>query len=166
MDKAVPGGSRPDVSRERKSARVPLKAEVRLRRSGQSNYLVNVHDISPEGCRLEFVEKPRLDETVWIKFDRLDAIEAIVCWLKGSDVGIEFARPIHAAVFDVLVKRFREESAPPPQSLDMPVNFQFTPHRESPARLGKASRRISPLLVTRSEAAWIDPKPGPGRFSD
>jgi hypothetical protein len=109
MDKAVPGGPRPDVSRERKSARVPLKAEVQLRRSGQSNYLVNVHDISPEGCRLEFVERPRLDETVWVKFERLDAIEAIVCWLKGSDVGIEFTRPIHPAVFDVLVKRFREQ---------------------------------------------------------
>ena len=45
---------------------MPLKAEVQLRRSGQSNYLVNVHDISPEGCRLEFVERPRLDETVWL----------------------------------------------------------------------------------------------------
>ena len=109
MDKAAPGGPRPEVSRERKSARVPLKAEVQLRRSGQSPYLVNVHDISPEGCRLEFVERPRLDETVWVKFDHLDAIEAIVCWLKGPDVGIEFARPIHPAVFDVLLKRFRGE---------------------------------------------------------
>jgi hypothetical protein len=88
---------------------VSLRAEVQLRRSGQSNYLVSVHDISPEGCKLEFVERPRLDETVWVKFDRLDAIEATVCWLNGPDVGIEFARPIHPAVFDVLVKRFLEE---------------------------------------------------------
>jgi len=107
MDKAVPGGPKQETSRERKSARVPLKAEVQLRRSGQSNYLVNVHDISREGCKLEFVERPRLDETVWVKFERLDPIEAIVCWLKGPDVGIEFARPIHPAVFDVLVKSFR-----------------------------------------------------------
>ena len=83
MDKAVPSGPRPEVSRKRKSARVSLTAEVQLRRSGQSNYLVNVHDISPEGCKLEFVERPRLDETVWVKFDRLDAIEATVCWLNG-----------------------------------------------------------------------------------
>lgn len=109
MDKAVPGGPRPEVSRERKSARVPLKAEVQLRRSGQSNYLVNVHDISREGCKLEFVERPRLDETVWVKFEGLDAIEAMVCWLKGSDAGIEFARPIYPAVFDVLVQRLRSE---------------------------------------------------------
>ena len=108
MDSAVPGGSGPNSARQRKSARVPLRAEVQLRRSGQSNYVVNVHDISPEGCNLEFVERPRLDETVWVKFDRLDAIEAIVCWVKGSDVGIEFARPIYPAVFDVLVSRLRD----------------------------------------------------------
>ena len=108
MDKALPGGPQPDSSRKRKSARVALRAEVQLRRSGQSNYLVNVHDISPEGCKLEFVERPRLDETVWVKFDRLDAIEAVVCWVRGAEVGIEFARPIHPAVFDVLVSRLRD----------------------------------------------------------
>ena len=56
---------------------------------------------------MEFVERPRLDETVWVKFDGLDAVESSVCWIKGHDVGIEFARPIHAAVFDVLVQRLR-----------------------------------------------------------
>lgn len=86
---------------------MPLKAEVQLRRSGQSNYLVNVHDISPEGCKLEFVERPRLDETVWVKFDGLDAVEASVCWVRGSDAGIEFTRPIYPAVFDILVSRLR-----------------------------------------------------------
>ena len=109
MDKALPGGPQPDSARQRKSARVALQADVQLRRSGQSNYVVNVHDISPEGCKLEFVERPRLDETVWVKFDRLDAIEAVVCWIRGSDVGIEFARPIHPAVFDNLVSRMRDE---------------------------------------------------------
>jgi PilZ domain len=109
MDKAMPDGSGPQSSRQRKSVRVPMKAEVHLRRSGQSNYLVNVHDISPEGCKLEFVERPRLDETVWVKFDGLDAVEAIVCWLKGSEAGIEFTRPIYPAVFDILVSRLVSE---------------------------------------------------------
>ena len=103
MDKA----KGPESSRERKSARVPLKAEVQLRRSGQIHYLVNVHDVSPEGCKLEFVERPRLDETVWVKFEGLDAIEANVCWLKNSDAGLEFVRPIYPAVFDILVGRLK-----------------------------------------------------------
>jgi hypothetical protein len=66
---------------------------------------VNVHDISPEGCKLEFVERPRLDETVWVKFEGLDAVESNVCWVRGSDVGIEFVRPIYPSVFDGLVRR-------------------------------------------------------------
>jgi hypothetical protein len=107
MDKAIPGGSGSEGSRARKSARVPLRAEVQLRRSGQSNYLVNVHDVSREGCKLEFVERPSLDETVWVKFEGLDAIEASICWVKGSDVGVEFVRPIYPAVFDILVDRLR-----------------------------------------------------------
>ena len=67
--------------------------------------MVNVHDISPEGCRLEFVERPRLDEVVWVRFNGLDAVESSVCWVKGHDVGVEFSRPIYPAVFNVLVKR-------------------------------------------------------------
>src|SRR5690349_5360837 len=93
--------------RARKSARVPLQAEVQLRRSGQSHYRVNVHDISPEGCRLEFVERPRLDETVWVKFAGLDAIASTVCWMRGHDVGIEFNRAIYQPVFENLIARLQ-----------------------------------------------------------
>lgn len=103
IDGAETGGQRPH--RYRRSARVPLQAEVQLRRSGQHHYMANVYDVSPEGCRLEFVERPRLDETVWIKFDGLDAIQSTVCWTEGFEVGVEYARPIHPAVFDVLIAR-------------------------------------------------------------
>ena len=93
--------------RPRKSARVSLEAEVQLRRSGQSHYRVNVHDISPEGCRLEFVERPRLDETVWVKFSGLDAIASTVCWMRGHEVGIEFNRAIYQPVFENLIARLQ-----------------------------------------------------------
>jgi hypothetical protein len=86
---------------------VPLQAEVQLRRRGRAHYRVAAHDISPEGCRLEFVERPRLDEVVWVKFDGLEAVESSVCWIKAHDVGIEFARPIYPAVFEILLKRLR-----------------------------------------------------------
>lgn len=92
----------------RRSARIPLLADVVLRRAGQNKYRVTVYDISPHGCRLEFVEQPKLDERVWIKFDGLEAIEALVCWTGASVAGLEFERRIHAAVFDMLVSRFRE----------------------------------------------------------
>lgn len=92
----------------RQSARISIQGEVQLRRSGQNNYVVNVFDISREGCRIEFVERPRLDETVWVKFQGLEALEATVCWVEGFSAGAEFVRPIHPAVFDLLVERVRE----------------------------------------------------------
>lgn len=82
-----------------------LDAEVALRRSGQRNYRVKLFDLSPHGCKIEFVERPRLDEVVWAKFEGLDALEAMVCWIDGSAGGLEFNRPIYPAVFDMLVDR-------------------------------------------------------------
>lgn len=94
---------------ERKAARIQLNAEVALRRSGQNNYRVRVYDLSPHGCKLEFVERPRLDERVWVKFEGLDAIEGLVCWVDGFVSGVEFIRPVHPAVFELLIKRLGED---------------------------------------------------------
>ncbi len=82
-----------------------MAAEVSLRRSGQNNYRANVHDVSQNGCKVEFVERPMLDETVWVKFEGLEALEAIVCWVDEFAVGLEFQRPVHPAVFEVLLER-------------------------------------------------------------
>lgn len=90
---------------ERRSRRFSLNAEVALRRTGAHNYRVRVYDASPHGCKVEFVERPRLDERLWVKFDALDAIEGVVCWTEGHVAGVEFARPLHPAVFDALVAR-------------------------------------------------------------
>lgn len=108
MTKHLDSGFRkPGVQAPRRSARVHAEAEVQLRRSGQLNYSVQVFDLSREGCRLEFVERPQLDEMVWIKFEGLESIEATVCWTEGFCAGVEFSRPIHAAVFDLLLSRLK-----------------------------------------------------------
>lgn len=89
----------------RKAMRIALDAEVALRRSGQHNYHVRVYDASPYGCRIEFVERPGLDERVWVKFDGLQAIEGMICWVEGFLAGVEFVNPIHPAVFERLIDR-------------------------------------------------------------
>lgn len=92
-------------ARPRRAGRVAVNAEVLLRRSGQNNYRVRVFDASPRGCKLEFVERPRLDERLWVKFEGLEAIPALVCWVDGFLAGLEFERPIHEAVFDTLLHK-------------------------------------------------------------
>jgi hypothetical protein len=89
----------------RRAERVELDVQVALRRSAQPHYRVRAYDASPYGCKLEFVERPELEERVWVKFEGLDSLEGLVCWADGFVVGVEFVRPIHPAVFDALVPR-------------------------------------------------------------
>lgn len=89
----------------RKSERVPIKAMVKLRRRGHHNFAVKAYDVSPEGCKLEFLERPELGETVWVKFERLELLQAKVCWIEDLRVGVEFERPLHPAVFANLTDR-------------------------------------------------------------
>lgn len=92
---------------ERRSDRIALDADVSLRRSGQNTYRVRVYDVSPHGCKLEFVERPAFDEQVWVKFEGLDSIECLVCRIDGFVVGVEFVHPMHPAVFESLIARLR-----------------------------------------------------------
>ena len=48
---------------------------------------------------------PGLDEQVLIRFEGLEPLPATVCWVRGFDVGLEFGRAIHPAVFDHLMGR-------------------------------------------------------------
>jgi hypothetical protein len=93
------------VRTNRKAPRTSLTAEVLLRRSGHRNYRVNIYDVSLEGCKIEFIERPNVGERLWVKFEALDAVEGSVCWLEGHLAGVKFERPIHPAVFEILVSR-------------------------------------------------------------
>lgn len=85
--------------------RIDLKADLSLRRFGRQNYQVRMFNLSATGCKVEFVERPKEGEIVWVKFDGLDAIEAVVRWVDGFYGGIEFVRPIYPAVFQVLLRK-------------------------------------------------------------
>jgi hypothetical protein len=91
----------------RKLPRVALDAEVSTRRSVERSYCTMIHDLSRAGCSLEFVERPRIEESIWIKFEGLEALDSIVRWIEGDRAGVEFVKPLHEAVFDALVSRLR-----------------------------------------------------------
>jgi len=91
----------------RQAERASVSTEVKLRRIGQPNYSVKMFDLSPEGCRIEVIERPRIGEQLMIKFEGLEVLQAKVCWIEGFVVGLKFARPLHPAVFDLLVARLQ-----------------------------------------------------------
>jgi hypothetical protein len=89
-------------STRRRGERIAVVAEVGLRRSGARPFRVAVYDLSAEGCKVEFVERPAIGERVWVKFDQLEALEGSVRWIAGHVGGVQFERPLHDAVFQRL----------------------------------------------------------------
>lgn len=89
----------------RQNERVDLAADVVLRRIGRSSFRVAVADLSPRGCKVQLVERPSEGERVLVKFDGLEPLEAEVCWVEGFAAGLKFERPVHPAVFELLIER-------------------------------------------------------------
>lgn len=89
----------------RRSERLSLAADVSLRRIGKSTFRVTVTDASPDGCKVELVERPAEGELVLVKFEGLEPLESEVCWIDGFTAGLRFKRSMHPAVFDLLVAR-------------------------------------------------------------
>ena len=104
----LPPAQEASARRPRKAGRQPLTAEIVLRRIGRSAYRMTATDASLYGCKVELVERTSVGEQVLVKFDCLDPMEARVRWVEGYTAGLEFARPIHPAVFDLLVERLKD----------------------------------------------------------
>jgi hypothetical protein len=86
----------------RSADRVTLTAEVSVRRPSAHAFRVRVLDASPRGLKLEFVDRPKVGERVWVKFTGLESLEATVRWVEGRIGGVQFEHPIHPAVFQRL----------------------------------------------------------------
>jgi hypothetical protein len=91
----------------RRNERIVLAAEVSLRRLGQHSYRVRVSDLSPDGCKVDLVEQPRVEEHMLVKFEGLEILDAEVCWVEGYVAGLRFEKPMHPAVFDLMLQRLR-----------------------------------------------------------
>ena len=91
----------------RRSERIVLSAEVSLRRLGHNSYRVKVTDLSPEGCKVDLVERPRIGEHMLLKLAGLEVLDAETCWIEDYVAGLRFEKPIHPAVFDLLLDRLK-----------------------------------------------------------
>lgn len=94
-----------DKNDGRRAKRVSLRADIEFRRQGEHRWRVNILDFSPEGCRMEVPVKVDRDDTVWISLPSIESIQGTICWVKEWEVGVEFANPLHPAVFDMVRDR-------------------------------------------------------------
>jgi hypothetical protein len=100
----------PKEQKQRSSPRIPVSVDVTLRRVGQRQYQVRVTDLSPEGCKVDLVERPRVGEHMHLKLEGLEVIIGEVCWIEGFVAGLRFEKPIHHSVFDLLVERLTSQA--------------------------------------------------------
>lgn len=96
-----------DNSDPRRADRVPLRADIDFRRTGEHRWRVNILDFSPQGCRVELPVRVVINDTIWISLPGLESIQGTVCWVKEWEAGIEFAKPLYPSVFEMVRERMR-----------------------------------------------------------
>ena len=96
---------RPDGQTERRRAnRAALSLTATMREGSRSKVQVRVIDISTGGCRVECTSAVPVDACVWLSIPGLENQYCRVVWHCQEFVGIEFEKPLSAAVFDKLIK--------------------------------------------------------------
>jgi hypothetical protein len=90
---------------QRESERLPVMLRAKMKRLGRSGFEVPVSDIGTSGCKVEFADRPDIGETVSLRFDGLDSLEATVRWITDRNCGLDFVHPLHSAILDMLLTR-------------------------------------------------------------
>lgn len=101
--------------------RVSLSAEIALRRSFAQRAPARLVDLTAFGCRVEMTDWTRPGERLFVSIPTLAPIEAAARWVDGKVAGVEFARPLHPAVFRMLAQRMTSDCPWP-----LSINFQRT----------------------------------------
>ncbi len=92
----------------RSAQRLDIRLKASLRETGTGKFSVDVLDMSVTGCRLETSFTLKVGARVWITIPGLAPLEAIVAWKEMYRYGCRFASPLHTAVLDHIVARFRK----------------------------------------------------------
>jgi hypothetical protein len=96
----------------RKAPRHKAAIGVLVRRQGRKSQQIDATDVSRLGCCLDFVDAPREGDRLWVQLPCLEPIETTVRWVENYKAGVAFEKPIHSAVFDLLLEMW-QGSAPP-----------------------------------------------------
>ena len=95
----------------RRNPRLSLDADVEFRRRKEAHYSVRMQDLTPEGCKITPPERVDAGELVWVQLPSLESLSSHVKWTNDWQSGVEFDRPMHPAVFDLLAARLAPAGA-------------------------------------------------------
>ena len=86
-----------DHSERRRSSRVPVALEAKMRELGASGVEAKVLNISEEGFMAETEVPFEVGSRVWLMLPGRERANAVIKWTAGDKLGAEFAEPISLA---------------------------------------------------------------------
>jgi PilZ domain-containing protein len=96
---------RTDTQQDRRRAnRAALSLSATMREGSRTKVQVRVIDLSTHGCRIECTSAVPVDACVWLSIPGIENQYCRVIWHCQEFVGLEFEKPLSAAVFDRLLK--------------------------------------------------------------
>lgn len=88
----------------RQAARKDVILGAGLRQRGAHAVTIQVVDLSTNGFRAATHLELEVGSDVWLKLPGLESLHAHVVWIRGHLMGCHFARPLHPAVLDMIVR--------------------------------------------------------------
>jgi hypothetical protein len=83
-----------DHSERRRSSRLPVELEAKMRELGASGVEAKVLNISERGFMALSEAHFEVGSRVWLMLPGRDRANAVVKWTAGDKIGAEFAEPI------------------------------------------------------------------------
>ena len=84
----------PEPNDRRRSERLPIALDVRMRELGADGVEARVLNISESGFMAESEGRFEVGSRVWLILPGRDRANALVKWTAGDKLGAEFAEPI------------------------------------------------------------------------
>ena len=88
----------------RKSERSEVSLGAALRQRGASGVTIQILDLSTHGFRAATHLELQPGTDIWLKLPGLESLHGHVVWMRGHLLGAEFARPLHPAVLQMVVR--------------------------------------------------------------
>ncbi len=107
-----PDGLAPDPWRipslagdRRRIRRVSCRTSAAFRQSQRKPADARIVNLSTHGCAVKGAEPQAAGTRCWIVLPTLESWEAKVAWSDGATLGLDFSRPLHRAVAEMVIER-------------------------------------------------------------
>lgn len=85
--------------------RVACSSPASFRKSERKPVAAAIANLSTHGCAVSSSEPHQVGARCWVILPTLESWSATIAWSSGTRVGLAFARPLHRAVAEMVVRR-------------------------------------------------------------